>query len=52
MEVSGEHHAPAALPPVSIEEEVGWAPGSAWTGAGKSCVEGWGLQMEQDACWI
>jgi hypothetical protein len=36
MEVSGELHAPAALPPekeppVSIGQEAGWAPKPVWT---------------------
>ena len=37
MEVSGQRHAPAALPParnpVSIVQEAGWTPGPVWTGA-------------------
>jgi hypothetical protein len=37
MEVSGQRHAPAALPPeinpVSIVQEAGWIPGPVWTGA-------------------
>ena len=36
MVVGGKRHAPAALPwkrdAVPIIQEVGWAPGSAWTG--------------------
>jgi hypothetical protein len=36
MEVSGQFHAPAALPPgkqppVSIGQEAGWAPEPVWT---------------------
>jgi len=35
--VRGQSHAPDALPwgkdPVPIVQEVGWAPGSVWTGA-------------------
>ena len=30
MDVGGQHHAPAALPPV---KEAGWAPGPVWTDA-------------------
>ena len=37
MGVGGQHHAPAALPPVKtrcpIVQEAGWAPGPVWTGA-------------------
>ena len=33
MGVGGQHHAPAALPPVPIVQEAGWAPGPIWTGA-------------------
>jgi hypothetical protein len=29
--VGGQHHAPAALPPVPIVQEAGWAPGLVWT---------------------
>ena len=36
MEVGGQHHAPAALPPlkdpVPIVQEAGWATGPVWTG--------------------
>jgi hypothetical protein len=37
MEVSGQFHAPATLPPekeplVPTEQEAGWAPESVWTG--------------------
>jgi hypothetical protein len=31
MEVSGQPHAPAALPPVPIREEAEWAPEPVWT---------------------
>jgi hypothetical protein len=36
MDVSGQHHAPAALsqgkePPVRIVQEAGWAPETVWT---------------------
>jgi hypothetical protein len=37
MGVSGQRHAPAALPcerhPVPIVQEAGWAPDPLWTGA-------------------
>ena len=37
IEVGGQHHAPAALPPgknaVSIVQEDGWGPGPDWMGA-------------------
>jgi hypothetical protein len=36
MWVGGQRHAPAALPPVPIVSEVGWAPGPVWNGCGKS----------------
>jgi len=35
MGVSGKRHASAALPPVLIVQEAGWASGSAWTGVEK-----------------
>jgi len=31
--MGGQRHAPAALPPVPIVQEAGWASGSIWTGA-------------------
>jgi hypothetical protein len=31
MDVSGQVHAPAALPPVQIEQEAGCVPESLWT---------------------
>ena len=31
--MGGQCHAPAALPPVPIVYETGWAPGPVWTGA-------------------
>ena len=33
MGVGGQRHAPAALPPVPIVQEAGWAPGPVWTDA-------------------
>ena len=37
MGLGGQHHAPAALPPVKdqvpIVQEAGWATGPVWTGA-------------------
>jgi hypothetical protein len=33
MGVGGQLHAPAALPPVPIVDEAGWAPGPIWTAA-------------------
>jgi hypothetical protein len=32
MWVGGQRHAPAALPPVPILQEAGWAPGPVWVG--------------------
>ena len=44
MGVGGQRHAPVALPPgndpVSIVQEVGWAPGSVWTGAENLALNG------------
>jgi hypothetical protein len=38
MQVSGQLHAPNALPPVPIGKEAGWAPEPVWTWRGeKSC---------------
>jgi hypothetical protein len=31
MEVSGQFHARAALPPVPIGQDAGWAPEPVWT---------------------
>jgi hypothetical protein len=31
--MGGQRHTPAALPPVPIVQEAGWAPGLVWTGA-------------------
>ena len=36
MEVGGQQHAPATVPPedpVPIAQEAGWVPGPVWTGA-------------------
>jgi len=30
MEISGQRHAPAAVPPLPIQQEVGWTPGPVW----------------------
>jgi len=43
MEVSGQLHAPAVLPPVPTEQEPGWAPEPVW-------MRWWGKNKSQP-CW-